>query len=206
MMIYFIFIFSSEKNKYNFIYKYNLWFSNESRSGPGSEIQNTKVITRILPNIINKYNIKTVLDIPCGDMNFMYHIIKKIPNINYKGMDIVNILINNNKKKYKNYNFEVGDIITSNLGENDLIIVKDLFIHFSNNNIKKALNNIKKSRSKYLLVNNSNFNKKYNTDIFFGKNNILSRDVNFMIDPWNLHIIEKYNDDSYDKNYVLIKL
>lgn len=49
-------------------------------------------------------------------MNFMYHIIKKIPNINYKGMDIVNILINNNKKKYKNYNFEVGDIITSNLG------------------------------------------------------------------------------------------
>lgn len=205
-MIYFIFIFSSEKNKYNFIYKYNLWFSNESRSGPGSEIQNTKVITRILPNIINKYNIKTVLDIPCGDMNFMYHIIKKIPNINYKGMDIVNILINNNKKKYKNYNFEVGDIITSNLGENDLIIVKDLFIHFSNNNIKKALNNIKKSRSKYLLVNNSNFNKKYNTDIFFGKNNILSRDVNFMIDPWNLHIIEKYNDDSYDKNYVLIKL
>ena len=138
-------------------------------------------------------------------MNFMYHIIKKIPNINYKGMDIVNILINNNKKKYKNYNFEVGDIITSNLGQNDLIIVKDLFIHFSNN-IKKALNNIKKSRSKYLLVNNSNFNKKYNTDIFFGKNNILSRDVNFMIDPWNLHIIEKYNDDSYDKNYVLIIL
>ena len=64
-------------------------------------------------------------------MNFMYHIIKKMPNINYKGMDIVNILINNNKKKYKNYKFEVGNIITSNLGKNDLIIVKDLFIHFS---------------------------------------------------------------------------
>ena len=68
------------------IYSTNEWGAKSSRSGPGSEIEMTTNIRRELPLLIEKYGIKSVVDIPCGDFNWMKEIVHLLPN--YIGGDI----------------------------------------------------------------------------------------------------------------------
>lgn len=172
-------IYSNEK-KFNYIFKKNIWGSYESISGPGSEIQNTIVIRQQIPNLIKKYNIKTILDIPCGD----FHWFKEMDiKIDYLGADIVDTIINENNSKYSSdyISFKKLDITSEAInGKFDLIIIRDLFIHFSNDDIFKSLQNIKESQSKYILTtnyNDSDINKNIVTGSF--------REINLMIDPFN---------------------
>ena len=87
------------QERFEKIYNENYWESNESRSGLGSEIKNTKEVLRAINQIIKQYNIKSIIDIPCGDFNWMSSLDMK--NINYKGFDIVNSAIERNNKKFK---------------------------------------------------------------------------------------------------------
>ncbi|MDR1323847.1 MAG: class I SAM-dependent methyltransferase, partial [Candidatus Margulisbacteria bacterium] len=64
-----------------------MWDSKESRSGGGSEVDATKTIRKTLPKLWKKYKIKTFLDVPCGDYNWMKEIDKS--TITYIGGDIV---------------------------------------------------------------------------------------------------------------------
>ena len=59
---------------FSHIYLNNRWNSKESRSGKGSELIQTVEVRKIIPDIIKKYNIKSILDIPCGDFNYMKEI------------------------------------------------------------------------------------------------------------------------------------
>ena len=88
-----------QKNIFEKIYKTNYWGSSESISGPGSDLNNTLNIRYELPKIILKYKIQKVLDIPCGDFNWMKKILSKL-DIDYLGCDIVNELIDKNIKLY----------------------------------------------------------------------------------------------------------
>tara|TARA_B100000427_G_C15300791_1_gene503948 strand:- start:39 stop:575 length:537 start_codon:yes stop_codon:yes gene_type:complete len=173
----------------------------ESRSGVGSEDKNTQVIQKILPRIIQKYNIKTMLDCPCGDMNYMSKILPSV-NINYMGADIVNDLIVDNKQKYPNYKFMQFDVVNQKLSTYDLIVMKDLLNHLSINNINKIISNIKNSGSTYLLLNNN----KQETN----GNSVLTapfwNNINWKIDPWNLNVVEEFNSDGNDKDYVLVSI
>ena len=53
------------------IYEKNTWGSEESRSGPGSTEKQTRRIREALPTILNNFGIKSMLDLPCGDWNWM---------------------------------------------------------------------------------------------------------------------------------------
>ena len=59
----------SEEEKFSLIYKTNYWawWKVGSKSGAGSNLNNTQKIRQSLPVILNKYNIKSILDLPCGD-------------------------------------------------------------------------------------------------------------------------------------------
>ena len=147
-----IFYQNSIKDKFSYIYSSHYWPSKESVSGPGSELKNTKNIRKELIKLINQYKIKKFLDAPCGDFNWMQHVINK--NIQYIGGDIVTELITLNKKKFvnTNINFIELNLIDDALPKADLILCRDCLIHLSNNNIKKFLNNFINSEIKYLLV------------------------------------------------------
>ena len=56
------------------IYKNKFWDSKESVSGRGSEIEQTKRIIIELPKLYDKFEIKSVLDIPCGDYHWMKYV------------------------------------------------------------------------------------------------------------------------------------
>ena len=135
------------------IYNTNNWKSRESISGMGSEIKQTETLIKDLEKLLNDLNTTSLLDIPCGDFSWMQKL--DLSKIHYTGADIVEDLIEKNKEKYKdksNFEFKVLNLINDHLPENDIIIVRDCFVHFSFADIFKALENIRSSGCKYLLT------------------------------------------------------
>src|ERR1035437_3508687 len=86
----------------NNVFKENLWGGSESRSGPGSNLQNTSEIRVRIPKLLKKYNIKLFIDAPCGDFNWMKVINKKLEELldSYLGIDIVDEVIELNNKTF----------------------------------------------------------------------------------------------------------
>ena len=142
---------TSEK-RFNLIYKTNFWSSNESVSGYGSELKNTINIEKEIINIIKKYQIKSILDAPCGDFNWVKNVLDK--DLTYIGGDIVQEIIDNNIRKFKNnkLDFIKLDITKENLPDSDLMICRDCLIHLSFKSIKLFFENFKKSKINYLLL------------------------------------------------------
>lgn len=182
-------------------YKENSWNGKESVSGPGSDYDQTMYLIPELQILLKNLKVKTVLDVPCGDFNWMKLI--DLNGIKYTGGDIVDQLIKNNNKKYKtsNISFEVIDIVNDKLSKVDLIMVRDCFVHLPNNDIFKALENIKNSGSKYLLTTNFTWKvQPENKDITVGG----WRRINFENDPFNFpypkQIIIEGNIQSNDRD------
>jgi hypothetical protein len=135
------------------IYKSNHWKSSESISGTGSEIKQTESLINDLDKLLTDMNIVSVLDLPCGDFKWMQKV--DLSKIDYVGADIVEELIKNNIKQYKereNLKFIVLNLITDPLPKSDMIIVRDCLVHLSYEDINSAIKNIKSSGSKYLLT------------------------------------------------------
>lgn len=123
----------------------------KSRSGTGSSLHQTRELKSALPLLFKKYNIKTLLDIPCGDFYWMQNV--NLNGIKYTGGDIVSKIISNNKKYTSNFiQFKKLDILNDKLPKSDLILCRDLFVHLTYDQVFCALNNIRESGSKYLLA------------------------------------------------------
>jgi hypothetical protein len=179
---------SELKEIFTEIYQNNLWASGESKSGSGSELKNTQIIRNELPTLFKKFNIKTVLDIPCGDFNWMSYVDRT--GVEYIGGDIVEDLIENNKKNYNYIDFRVLDVTKDDLPKVDLIFARDLLGHFNYRSIDMAISNMKKSGSKYLLT--TCFTKwDFNSNIEDGG----WRPINLMIKPFNFKPIYLINED-----------
>jgi hypothetical protein len=178
----------SIKNIFTSIYQHPTgWGSNESKSGVGSEIKSTQNLRKELIFLFLKYKINSILDVPCGDFNWFSQM--DLTDIKYTGGDIVEDLIILNKIKYPNFEFLSIDITKDFLPKNDLIITRDCFVHLSNDNILKSIDNIKKSGSKFLLT--TSFTKFHdNVDIHDGG----WREINLMIKPFNLKPIYLINE------------
>ena len=108
-----------------------------------------------------------------------------LDKIQYVGGDIVDILILENNRKYKSDHIEFvpWDLTTDKITKKyDLIITRDCFVHLSFEDIKKSINNIVESKSKYLLTTSfakTNLNINTNTG---GK----WRPINLRLSPFDL--------------------
>ncbi len=194
-----------KKKVFTSIYKSNHWAQSDnlsgeivSVSGPGSNV-NQEGFLNLKENfekIFEDFQIKSILDMPCGDFLWLNEVIKN-KNIDYLGIDIVDELINENKIKYKkeNIHFECKDIVEFiPLRQFDLILIRDLFIHLKNSDIITILNNLKKMDFKYAAVNSNIIDK--NKDVNIGQH----RKINLLIEPFNLKKpLTTINDGEKDK-------
>jgi hypothetical protein len=193
------------------IYKTNHWNryqkinkNNILVSGPGSipgSIQ-TKNIIDNLDSFIKKNNIKSILDMPCGDFSWMQDLIKKNNYINYTGYDIVEDIIFYNNKKYSknNISFFCKDIVNeTNFNNFDLVFIRDFFIHIDYVSINKILDNIKRSKVKFVACSNNN-NAINNKDIAVGQH----RKINLTIEPFYMNEIFYAFSEGVDDCYINI--
>jgi len=145
------------------IYERNVW-GNRPVSGPGSSLLSTRVIRESIPILLEKYKIKSILDIPCGDMTWMQFV--DLEGIDYIGADIVEELIYINCKKFK-WKFTCMDIVSDRMPQMDLIVSRDCLVHLSQNDAMRAIDNVIQSRSTYFLT--TTFPKHKNKDIYTGQ-------------------------------------
>jgi SAM-dependent methyltransferase len=134
------------------VFQGNLWRDEESLSGPGSNLSETRAIRRDLPVLLRKYGIESILDVPCGDFNWMKEV--DLAGVNYTGGDIVQGLIDANNEKYRSENrvFARVDLLTDAIPKADLVFVRDCLVHFSFTDAFRALKNICASGSGYLMT------------------------------------------------------
>lgn len=142
----------SHENLFNSIYKYNKWNGVESVSGQGSDLSETQVLLEVLPALLSQYKIESVIDLPCGDYNWMQHL--KYDFESYVGIDIVEDIVNQNNTKYGSDKkvFLKKDCLKDDLGDADLLLCRDLLIHFSQEDVSRFLENLKQSNIRYILT------------------------------------------------------
>lgn len=134
------------------IHRNNLWACDESISGVGSTMAATEVIRGLLPRLVSELKLTSILDAPCGDMNWMRSV--QLGDCRYIGADIVKELVDENQQKFgdEKHAFQHLNVIDSDLPRVDLILCRDCFIHLSIKQIQGAIRNFKRSGSKYLLT------------------------------------------------------
>jgi len=158
----------------------NLKIGDESVSGPGSCLAQTAEIRQRLPFVIAALNIRSLLDAPCGDFNWMKHV--RLGLEEYIGGDIVPTLVEQNQRHFGNSSrrFLHLDITNDYLPQVDLILCRDGLVHFPLSEIIETLKNFKRSQSKYLLTTTFT-GPRPNIDIPMGE----WRPLNFQSAPFN---------------------
>lgn len=142
------------------IYNSDKWGSKETPSGTGSELRATKNIRKEIPKLFKELEIKRVLDVGCGNVNWMRHLFSNFEF--YLGIDVVEDLITRNRKEFgtKNIQFQQA-IITERLFnpyedlmpyEFDCVVLNDVLVHLSFSDIYIILEKLKKSKIKYILT------------------------------------------------------
>ena len=185
----------SRGERFTAIHDQKIGRSEESISGSGSELHRTVNLRKELPSLICKYDIKSIVDAPCGDFNWMQHVIEKV-DVHYVGMDIVKSLAEKNNEKYGNdrISFGVADICEDTLPDCDLLIVRDCIIHLSYRDIDAFFKNIQKVKFKYLLISSyTGSSSLENVDI----NTSETRVLNFFKPPFNIkpdNVLETITD------------
>lgn len=163
------------------IYKTGVWLNERNSgalSGFGSEVANTGEIRRELPKIIIQLGVKSLLDVGCGDWNWMRHI--ELP-CEYIGVDIVTSVIDRNIVKFggSGRSFMVLDAVAGPLPDCDAILLREVVFHLSFSDARSLIRNILQTRARYLFVT-SDSDTNVNTDIRTGD----FRDLNLKIKPF----------------------
>lgn len=185
------------KDVMNQIYEMNLWggAAFDFYSGTGSH--DPKIIDpylKVLIAFLESYNKPLIVcDLGCGDFNIGKHLTKYSKK--YIAVDVVENLINRNKKLYKadNLEFYCLDIIEDKLPSGDCIILRQVLQHLSNNDIKKVTKKI--AAYKYIILTEhiplGNYDP--NKDIISGQGIRLKQNsgVNLLEAPFSLKIKEE---------------
>jgi len=158
------------------------WESEESRSGRGSTLAATANIRAVLPQLVKQRDIRVLLDIPCGDLNWMRKM--ELDLDLYIGADIVPEIVESNNARFGKdcsppRRFMHLDLTCDPLPKADLILCRDCLIHFSYKAIFAALANIQRSGALYLLT--TTFLHRTNVDIETGE----FRPINLQAKPFN---------------------
>lgn len=137
------------------IYTNNVWNNNNPnipKSGPGSSMKNSKKTSHLLDTFIDSYNVQNVTDLGCGDLTWMSQsMLFKSPQVNYVGYDIVDDLIKQHEQNYPDKTFICDDIVVNKKSETDLVIIRDVIFHMTNDEIQSLFKTLHK-KFKYICI------------------------------------------------------
>ena len=134
------------------IYRRHHWSGSRSASGAGASADQTGEIRRALPALLRELGVSTMLDLPCGDYNWMRNI--ELPSQRYIGADLLPDLIEPLAAQWgdRHREFRVLDLTRDRLPPADLLFCRDCLVHLSFADIRLALANVAASGIPYLLT------------------------------------------------------
>jgi hypothetical protein len=124
-------------------------------SGTGSQLHSNLTLIHWLYKFISYNKITSIIDVPCGDMQWIPTLLNMTGKVFYLGIDYIDYLVENNKKTFPQFKFECKDLFDRNFCINehfDLLICKDILQHCSKDErmiLWESLDNIP---AKYKLI------------------------------------------------------
>lgn len=130
----------------------------ETRCGAGSKIENTAQARAIVPQVIAELTIRSLLDAPCGDFNWMAR--TDLRGVDYLGCDFDPGHIDLAQRRAHDPArfapaskfFFVADLTRDVLPRADLILSRDFLQHLPGALARKALSNFVASGATWLLA------------------------------------------------------
>ena len=146
------------KEVFDRIYRDNLWNGTESMSGPGSSVEATHPLLEALDGILSDKEIESVLDVGCGDGNWM----PQLPG--YIGLDISGEAIERSQTRHpgRAYILDTGEPFPTC----DLVIMRQVMQHLSLADGLKLLARVRESGARWLLA--TSYRMGANRDIVSG--------------------------------------
>jgi len=137
------------------IYEHGLWSVNargEGTSGGGSTVQNARPYMHFIEQFLKEKNIKTIIDLGCGDWEFSQHI--DWGDRFYIGYDAVKSVIEKDRRLFgsEHIKFKQADILNMKIPKADLALCKDVLMHLPNRDIQGLLERTR--HIKYCLFTN----------------------------------------------------
>ena len=134
------------------IYEENRWNSDESKSGKGSTLKSTRLLRGRLSSLFTDLDIRTLVDAPCGDLNWMRQLNYTFSE--YIGVDIVPGLVQRLRSEIvtPNWRFMVGDISSDVLPKADALLCRDCLGHLPYELALRAIENWKRAGFTYVIT------------------------------------------------------
>ena len=178
------------QQKFEDIYDTQYWSEGNGGSGTGSGLAVTQYAMSSVRTVINKFEINSMADVPCGGMHWMPFLLRDlrddVPGFSFYGVDIVRSVIDANQARFANeswMHFEVLDFTRAPVPASvQLILCRDALQHLPLDKAIDALEMFSSSEARFLLVGSY-----VGSD---GKNKLIQAgdyyDINLMSDPFSL--------------------
>jgi SAM-dependent methyltransferase len=134
------------------IYAGREWGDAESSSGPGSGVARTAEIRDLLPRLLRELEANVLLDAGCGDFHWLQLV--ELPVREYVGVDVVPELIAEVGERHAapGRRFITADITSSRLPCADLVLCREVLMHFTDEDVFAAVANLKRTGAQWLLT------------------------------------------------------
>ena len=193
------------------IYEERIWGNNNNAnysgsSGGGSILHfNKNTYVPFLKNFINNNNIKSIIDLGCGDFICGPSIYDDLKNITYYGYDVYEKIIIHHKQTHllPKYNFTTLDFYSKKeeITPGDLCILKDVIMHWSLKAINTFLDYlVENNLFKYILICNCCNQTEDNPEILTGSWRELSCDF-YPLKKYNA--VKMYNFNSKEVSVII---
>ena len=115
----------------------------ETKCGYGSTLRATENARAWLQTIIKEYNVKTFLDAPCGDLNWIRHM--DWTGVQYLGIDL-------EPEYLPDFATRAGDLLKMKLPDADMMLCRDFLQHLTTKDILLFFANAKRSNIRWLVA------------------------------------------------------
>jgi hypothetical protein len=141
-------------------------------SGEGSSLEATSVLRTELPRLLDDLQVHALLDIGCGDFNWMQHVNLRQQ---YVGVDIVESVIARNRKLFSgpNRSFLVLDAVRDTLPDAEAVLCREVLFHLSLGDAKAMLRNMLGTPRSYFILTSDRVTR-FNSDIPTGDFRVLN--------------------------------
>ena len=146
-----------------------------------SSIPGTAELRGKIVNLFKRRNINSIFDAGCNDCNWMSMIEQYIK---YRGGDISLAMVADAWIRYPKIDIVLHDVTTDPIPDVDLLFVRDVTIHLSDQDRRKLWNNWDQSKVPWILITHNN-HVDQNFDVEYSIKNFPFSSVNWEIDPWN---------------------
>jgi len=130
-------------------FRHRLWRGRSSASGYGSAPENTRALVEQLRPFLDRWQVKSLADVPCGDFAWMREV--DLNGLRYLGGDIVTALVERNRAMFSRpgIEFTEHDFIRDPLPDVDLLLCRDGLVHLCFRDLAPAIDNIRNSGIPY---------------------------------------------------------